>query len=153
VQTYPIPSSANDHPKLYANKPVCKNPKAPTIKHQNNCASVLTLNASIQKVTMVPYLGFGCIISLNSRVQPWIENYMLTILSFPECSCPNFKEMKLNCLGKHGSWTHCKHLYYIVTVICNFQSTVDVFIHVASFSFIEVKQILLHEIFSHLGSN
>jgi len=154
VQTYPIPSSADDHPKFCVGKLVRKNPKAPKFKHQNNCAYAFTFNASIQKVTRVPHSGFGCIISLKSGVQPWIVNYMLTILSFPKCSCLNFKEMKLNGLEKHGSWANCKHFYYIFTVICNLQSTVDVsFIHAVSMSFTEMKHVLLSGILFHLGSN
>ena len=78
---------------------------------------------------------------------------MLTLLSFPECNCPNFKEMKLKCLGKHGTWANCKHLYYVFTVICNMQCTSNVFIHAPTFSFTEVKQLLLSGILNHLESN
>ena len=56
-------------------------------------------------------------------------------------------------LGKRGAWTNCKHLYYVFTVTCNFQSTVDVFMHAASFSFNEVKQVLLSGILNQLDSN
>ena len=153
VLTYPVPSSPNEHPHSRAGKVIRRNPKAPTVKQQNNCASALTLNARIGKVTMVPHPGFGCIVSLHSGMHPRSENYMLTISSFPECTCLNFKEMKLRSLGKRRAWTNCKHLYYVFTVTCNLQSTVDVFLHAASFSFNEVKQVLLSGILNQLGSN
>ena len=102
---------------------------------------------------MVPHPRFGCIVSLHSSVHPRSENYMVIILSFPKCSYLNFKEMKLRSLGKRGAWTNCKHFYYVFTVSCNLQSTVDVFMHAASFSFNEVKQVLLSGILNQLGSN
>ena len=153
VQMYPVPSSPNEHPNSRAGKVIRRNPKAPTVKQQNNCASALTVNARIGKVTMVPHPRFGCIVSLHSGVHPRSENYMLTISSFLECTYPNFKEMKLRSLSKHGAWTNYKHLYYVFTITCNLQSTVDVFMHAASFSFNEVKQVLLSGILNQLDSN
>ena len=153
VLTYPVPSSLDEHPHSQAGKVIRRNPKAPIVKQQNNCASALIVNARIGKVMMVLHPGFGYIVSLHSGVQPRSENYMVTISSFPECSCPNFKEMKLRSLGKRGAWTNCKHLYYVFTVTCNFQSTVDVFMHATSFSFNEIKKVLLSRILNQLGSN
>lgn len=100
---------------------------------------------------MVPHPGFGCIVALISGVQPREEKYMLTISSFPDCTCPNFKEMKIRCLGKRGTWANCKHLYFIFTVICNLQTTSEAFIHAPTFSFNEVKEVLLGGILNHLG--
>ena len=153
VLTYPVPSSPDEHPHSRAGKVIRRNPKASTVKQQNNCASALTVNARIGKVRMVLHPRFGCIVSLHLGVHPRFENYMLTISSFPKCTCPNFKEMKLRSLGKRGAWTNCKHLYYVFTVTCNLQSIVDVFMHATSFSFNEVKQVLLSGILNQLGSN
>jgi len=141
VCAHPIPRLADEHPKIRAGKPIHRNPKAPMTKQQNNYASALNLNARIDRVTMVPHPGFGCIILLQSELQPQIENYMMTISSFLECNCPNFKE--INSLGKRESWANCKHLYYIFTVTCNLESMSDVFMHAASFSFNKVKLVLL----------
>jgi len=52
-------------------------------------------------------------ISLVSSIDPKSKNYMLTILSFLECSYPNFKEMKFKYLGKHRTWANCKHLNFV----------------------------------------
>ena len=150
VQAYPCPSSPEEHPTNRSGKVVRRNPKAPTVKHKNNCASALTLNARILKVTMVPHPGFGCIVSMASGTDPNVQNYMLTISSYPDCNCPNFSEMKLRCLGKRGIWANCKHLYFIFTVICNLQPASDVFIHAPTLSFNEVKQVLLCGILNHL---
>jgi len=153
LQLYPTPSKPDKYPKTRAGKVIRRNLKAPIIKQQNNYALALTLNARILRVTMVLHPGFGCIVSLNSGIHPWNENDMIMILSFLEYNCPNFKEMKLISLGKRGSWANCKHLYYIFTVICNVQPIVDIFIHATSFSFNEVKQVLLSGILIYLGSN
>jgi hypothetical protein len=67
---------------------------------------------------------------------------MIIINSFPECSCQLFKDMAAKSLGKHGQWANCKHLYFFFTVIGNLDSNRDAFIHVPSFSFNEVKQVL-----------
>jgi len=116
---YTTLAKPNEHPKPQPIKVIYRNPKAPPTKQQNNCASAFTLNARILRVTMVLHLGFGYIISLNSRIQTQNEDYMITILCFPKCSCPNFKEIKLSCLDKHESWANYKHLYYIFKVIYN----------------------------------
>ena len=100
VLTYHVPSSPDEHPNSRAEKVIRTNLKAPTVKQQNNCTSALTVNARIGNVAMVPHLGFGCIISLHSSVHSRFEKYMLTISSFSECTCPDFKEMKLRSLGK-----------------------------------------------------
>jgi hypothetical protein len=91
---------------------------------------------------MIPHPGYGCIIILNSRIPPNIQQYMITIGTFPDCSCPYFKEMVMKALGKRGQWTNCKHLYFIFIVICRLDAEVDDFIHAPSFSFNEVKYVL-----------
>jgi len=70
VHAYLILNLTDEHPKIRAGKTIHKNPKAPMTKYQNNYALTLALNARIDRVTMVPHPGFGCIISLQSRVPP-----------------------------------------------------------------------------------
>jgi hypothetical protein len=91
---------------------------------------------------MIPHSGFGCIISLDSRAPPKGQQYLITIGSFPNCSCEYFKDMATKSLGKRGGWASCKHLYFVFTVIGSLNSEGDAFIHAPSFSFNEVKQIL-----------
>jgi hypothetical protein len=150
--TVHIPELPNDYPKIRAGKNIRRSKKGPTTKQLNNCASAMTLKSRIVEVTMVPHPGFGCIIALESGTIPNTQQYLITIGSFPECSCPYFKDMLTKSLGKRGQWTHCKHLYYIFTIICNLNSDVDVFIHAPSFSFSEVKRVLETGVLKHLSS-
>jgi hypothetical protein len=142
VASYPTPPFLDDHPKARSGKNIRRNKKAPTTKHANNCASTLTLKAHMRQITMIPHPGYGCIITLDLGIPPNIQQYMITIGTFPDCSCSYFKEMVTKALGKRGQWTNCKHLYFIFTVICRLDAEVDDFIHAPSFSFNEVKRVL-----------
>jgi hypothetical protein len=142
VSGFQVPEFPANQPGTRSGKKIRRNPNAPTTKQANNCASALILKALVRQVTMVPHPGFGCIIKIDSGTMPIVEQYMVTIGSFPECSCPNFKEMSTKALGKRGQWANCKHLYFLFLVICRLDADVDVFIHAPSFSFNEVKRIL-----------
>jgi hypothetical protein len=142
LSSYPIPASPDEHPKIRSGKNIWRNKNAPTIKQANNCASSLTLKGHLRQVMMIPHPGFGCIITLDFGVPPKVQQYMITIGSFPECSYEYFKDMATKSLGKRGQWASCKHLYFVFTVIGSLNSDRDPFIHAPSFSFNEVKQIL-----------
>jgi hypothetical protein len=98
---------------------------------------------------MIPHLGYGCIIALDSGIPPKIQQHMITIGTFPDCSYPYFKEMVTKALGKQGQWANCKHLYFVFTVIYRLDTEVDDFIHAPSFSFNEVKHVLENGILKH----
>ena len=142
LASIPTPGNADDYPKTRSGKSIHRNNNAPNIQQSNNCASILTLKGQIRKVTMIPYLGYGCIVTLDSGTPPKIQQYFITIGTFPKCSCQNFKYMTTKSLGKHGRWASCKHLYFVFTVIGNLKSDRNAFIHAPTFSFNEVKQIL-----------
>jgi hypothetical protein len=57
--------------------------------------------------------------------------------------------MVTKAFGKRGQWTNCKHLYFIFIVIYGLDLDVDDFIHVPSFSFNEVKYVLVNRILIH----
>ena len=118
----------------------------------NNCASAQTLTARIERVTMVPHPRFGCIVSLVSGKEPRAQKYTMSISSFPSCTCPYFEEMILKSLGGHGQWAYCKHMYYIFAVICGLDGEVEPFLHAPSFSFNEVKRVLLSGILVYVNS-
>jgi hypothetical protein len=118
----------------------------PTTNHANNCTSGLTLKDHVRQITMIPHLGYRCIITLDSDILPNIQQYMITIVTFPDCSFLYFKEMVMKALGKQGQWANCKYLYFIFTIICRLDAEVDDFIHILSFSFNEVKRILENKI-------
>jgi hypothetical protein len=142
LSSYPTLASPNDYPKTRSGKIIHRNKNAPTTKHANNCASYLTLKGHLHKVTMILHLGFGCIVTLDSGAPPKFEQYLITIGSFPKCSCQYFKDMATKSLDKRGQWANCKHLYFVFTVIGRLDSNRDAFIHAPSFSFNEVKRIL-----------
>ena len=151
LSSYPVPNDADEHPKIRGGKKVRRNPKAPTTMQANNSASALTLTASIERVTMVPHPGFGCIVSLISGNEPRVQKYMLSISSFPSCTCPYFEEMTLKSLGGRGQWAYCKHLYFIFTIVCGLQGEVEPFVHAPSFSFNEVKRVFLSGILVYVN--
>jgi hypothetical protein len=91
---------------------------------------------------MIPHPGYGCIVTLDSGAPPKVQQYLITIGTFPECSCAFFKDMATKSLGRRGGWASCKHLYFVFIVIGSLKSKRDAFIHAPTFSFNEVKQIL-----------
>jgi hypothetical protein len=102
LASFPTPTSPNGFPKTRSGKSIRRNNNVPTTKQANNCASSLTLKGDVRKVTMIPHPGFGCIVILDSRTPPKFEQYLITIGSFPECSCEYFKDMARKSLGKRG---------------------------------------------------
>jgi hypothetical protein len=149
LASFPTPTSPNGFLKTRSGKSIRRNNNAPTTKQANNCTSSLILKGHVRKVTMIPHPGFGCIVTLDSGALPKVEQYLITIGSFPECSCKYFKDMATKSLGKGGPWTSCKHLYFVFTVISSLKSERDAFIHAPTFSFNKVKQILESGILAH----
>jgi hypothetical protein len=102
LASFPTPASADDIPKSRSGKSIRRNNNAPSTKQANNCASPLTLKGQICKVTMIPHPGYGCIVTLDSGAPPKVEQYLITIGTFPECSCEYFKDMATKSLAKRG---------------------------------------------------
>jgi hypothetical protein len=142
LASFPTPTSADECPKTRSGKSIRRNNNASTTKQANNCTSSLTLKGQIRKVTMIPHPRYGCIVTLDSETPPKVQQYLITIGTFPKCSCEYFKYMATKSLGKRGGWASCKHLYFVFTIIGSLKSERDGFIHAPSFSFNEVKQIL-----------
>ena len=142
LASFSTPANADDFPKTRSGKSIRRNNNALNIQQANNCASTLTLKGQICKVTMIPHPRYGSILTLDSGAPPKVQQYLITIGTFLECSCQNFKDIATKSLGKHGRWASCKHLYFVFTVIGSLKSERDAFIHAPTFSFNEVKQIL-----------
>jgi hypothetical protein len=102
LSSFSILASPDDYPKTRWGKTIHRNNNAPTMKQANNCASSLTLEGHLCKVTMILHPGFGCIVTLDSRAPPKVEQYLITIGSFLECSYEYFKDMATKSLGKRG---------------------------------------------------
>jgi hypothetical protein len=99
LTSFLTPASTNDCPKTRSGKSIRMNNNAPYTKQANSCASSLTLKGQIHKVTMIPHPGYACIVTLDSRTPPKVQQYLITIGTFPECSCEYFKDMATKPLG------------------------------------------------------
>lgn len=126
-----------------------KRRKAPTTDQLLKWASALAVKATFKNRTLVPAPGLGCIIHLEVQKPMGPELYLVTIGKFPECSCPNFKEMKMKSFRLNKAWVNCKHLYYVYRTICKLDELKDPFIHAATLSFNEVKRALEAGVLSH----
>jgi hypothetical protein len=104
LASFPTPTSIDDCPKPRSGKSIRRNNNAPNTKQANNCASSLTLKGHIHKVMMIPHPGYGCIVTLDSRALPKVQQYLITIGKFLECSCEYFKDMATKSLGERGGW-------------------------------------------------
>jgi hypothetical protein len=93
LASFPTPASADECPKTRSGKSIHRNNNTSTTKQANNCASSLTLKDHLRKVTMIPHPGYGCIVTFDSGAPPKVQQYLITIGTFPECSCEYFKSM------------------------------------------------------------
>ena len=109
-----VPENPDHFPGTRKSKCVRQSNTGPSSKQLLSINSAMALEASILKVTMIPQPGFGCIISLQSKPSPTDSVYQLTVSSYPDCTCPAFKEI-MSKFGRRGfAYKHCKHLYYIL---------------------------------------
>ena len=137
-----VPENPDHFPGTRKSKCVRRSNTGPSSKQLLSINSAMALEASILKVTMIPQPGFGCIISLQSKPSPTDSVYQLTVSSYPDCTCPAFKET-MSKFGRRGfAYKHCKHLYYILVKVCALDPEVDLFIHAPTFSFNEIRLVL-----------
>ena len=87
-----VPKNPDHFPVTKKSKYVRRSNIGPSSKQLLSINSAMTLEAFILKVTMIPQLGFGYIISLQSKPSPTDSMYQLTVSSYPDCTCPAFKE-------------------------------------------------------------
>jgi hypothetical protein len=111
LASFPTPTFPHEFPKTRSGKSIRRNNNAPTTKQANNCASSLTLKGHIHKVTMIPHPGYGCIITLDSGALPKVQQYLITIGTFPKCSCEYFKDMATKSLGKLQATLFCLYCH------------------------------------------
>ena len=143
LSAVPVPENADDYPRMRKSKKIRRQTNVPTNKQRLSIDSALILKAKIVKVTMIPHPGYGCIISLDSGAPPKVTQYQITLSSHPECNCPAFKGTMAKFGKKGGSFSYCKHVYYVLIKVCNRDPNSDLFMHAPTLSFNEIK--LLHE--------
>jgi hypothetical protein len=149
---FPTPAQADQYPTLRFGKKIRRSNNGPCVKQRNKWESTLNVDGQITSVTMIPYPGIRCMILFQSQKKAKVEEYRITINTFPSCTCSNFVEMSGRALGKRRTWVNCKHLYFIFRVTCNLDQYQDIFIHAPSLSFNEVKHLLKSGIMKHVGS-
>jgi hypothetical protein len=140
---HPGPPNPDIYPTTQSNKSIWRNANAPTAEHRNKWESTCNIKRMVLGVTAFPFPGLEAIISLESGVQSDKKVYQIIISHFPECTCPDFLNMAMASIGKQGQYVNCKHLYYIFCYFCKMNYENDKFIHSPSFSFNEVKQLLV----------
>jgi hypothetical protein len=143
VFDHPSPPNPDIHPIIRNSKSIRRNVNALTAKHRNKWESARNIKGTVLGVTVLPFPGLGAIISLESGVEPNKKVYQITISHFPECTCLDFLNMAVASIGKRAPYVNCKHLYYIFRYFCKMNCQDDKFIHSPSFSFNEVKQLLV----------
>jgi hypothetical protein len=131
------------YPTTRNSKSIRWNANAPTAEHRNKWESARNIKGTVLGVTVLPFPGLGAIISLEFGVEPNKKVYRITISHFPECTCLGFLNMVVASIGKRAPYVNCKHLYYIFHYFCKMNCQDDKFIHSPSFSFNEVKQLLV----------
>jgi hypothetical protein len=112
-------------------------------EHCNKWKRARNIKGTVFGIIILPFPSLGAIILLESGVQPDKKDYQIIISHFPECSCYDFLNMAVVSIGKRGQCVNCKHLYYIFCYFCKMNCKDDKFIYFPSFSFNDVKQLLV----------
>jgi hypothetical protein len=137
-----VPENPDFIPTTRLSKLVRRSSNAPSAKQRQMVASAEAMHATVLKITMILQLGFGCIITLQSKLEPQPPIYQVTVSSLPEYNCAYFLDMISKFGRKRNSYMICKHLYYIFIKVSNLDADVNSFIHAPTFNFNEVKLIL-----------
>jgi hypothetical protein len=137
------PPNPDIHPTTRNSKSNRRNVNAPTAEHRNKWESARNIKGTVLGVTFLPFPSLEAIISLKSGVEPDKKVYRITISHFLECTYPDFLNMGVASIGKRAPYVNCKHLYYIFRYFYKMNCQNDKFIHSPSFSFNEVKQLLV----------
>jgi hypothetical protein len=100
VFDHPGPPNPDICPTTRNSKSIQWNANASTAKHCNKWESARNIKGTVLSVTVLPFLGLGAIISLESRVESDKKVYRITISHFPECICLDFLNMVVASIGK-----------------------------------------------------
>ena len=140
---HPIPKNSDVHPKLRNNKAIRRIANAPTTEQRNKWESASNIRGHILGVTLLPHPGLGAIVELETGMDCNRNAYRVTVGQFPTCTCPDFINMAVSAIGGRQQYVNCKHLYYLYRYFCKMDVQKDKFIHAPSYSFSEVKELLV----------
>ena len=109
--TQPCPSNPDVHPTFRNNRTIKRLANPPTIEQRNKWESASNIRGGILGVTLVPLLGLGAIVVLQTGVESNKNIYRVTMDTFPTCTCPDFVNMMVSVVGRRAKYVNCKHLY------------------------------------------
>ena len=125
------------------NRAIWRIANAPTAEQRNKWESVAKIRGQILGVTLLPHPGLGAIVELETAIAYNKNAYRVTVGQFPTCTCPDFVNMAVSAIGGRQQYVNCKHLYYLYRYFCKMDIQKDKFIHAPSYSFNEVKELLV----------
>ena len=140
---HPLPKNSDVHPTMRNNKAIRRIANAPTSEQQNKWESAANIRGQILGVTLLPHPGLGAIVELETGIACNRNTYRVTVGQFRTCTCPDFVNMAVSAIGGRQQYVNCKHLYYLYRYFCKMDIQKDKFIHAPSYSFSEVKELLL----------
>lgn len=76
------PSDGDMHPTTRLGRTIRRKPNAPTVDHRNKWETTRNLNGFVDSVGVIPYPGYGRVITLISGIFPNQNVYRITISDF-----------------------------------------------------------------------
>ena len=140
---HPLPKNSDVHPTLRNNKAIRRIANAPTTEQRNKWESASNITRQILGVTLLPLPGLGAIVELETGSTCNKNAYQVTMGQFPTCTCPDFMNMAVSAIGGRPQYVNCKQLYYLYRYFCKMDVNKDKFIHAPSYSFSELKELLV----------
>jgi len=107
----PPPPNADVYPTVRNSRTIRRIPNAPSVEQQNKWKSTSNVKGQIVAVTLLPFLGLGAIVSLQTGSEHSRNVYKITLDMFPTCTCLDFVSMTVSAIGGRQKYVNCKHLY------------------------------------------
>ena len=139
----PCPPNPDAYPTIRNNRPIRRLPNAPTIQQQNKWESARNVRGQILGVTLIPSPGLGAIVVLETEAHPIKNVYHIILGQFLTCTCSDFVNMVVSAIRGRQQYVYCKHLYYLYRYFYKMHINNHKFIHAPSYSFNELKLILV----------
>jgi len=93
------PKDASVYPIVQNNRTIRRIANALTTEQRNKWESAGNIKRQILGVTLLPFLGPGAIVSLETGVDNNRTVYRITMGMYPSCTCPNFTNMVVSVIG------------------------------------------------------
>jgi hypothetical protein len=143
VYDQPTPKNPDAYPTVRNNRTIRRIANAPTTEQRNKWESAANVRGQIVGVTLLPFPGLGAIVALETGTDTNKNIYRITMGMFPTCTCPDFVNMVVSAIGGRQQYVNCKHLYYLYRYFCKMDIHEDKFMHAPSYSFNELKVLLV----------